>query len=190
MVRTTQYICSTYVSILCHQWAWFLSVLFLDLQNHISDIGALKEIDSPDTGFLSRQRFDGCQESTFRHWPEGGWARCDTTTSRRLLRRNSVLTCRHGIAWWKEGRKMTDEPCVFNKKMMKWSTNGSTNGPVMRRENLNYIEIRVILLKNASTGLYKLCINRRFPVRSTWNSQNKKVQDLVLSCQSIFKWIP
>jgi len=24
-------------------------------------------------------------------------------------------------------------------------------------------------------------------MRSTWNSQNKKVQDLVLSCQSIFQ---
>ena len=44
--------------------------------------------------------------------------------------------------------------------------NGSANGHVTRRENLSYIEIRVILLKNATTGLYKLCINWRFPVRS------------------------
>ena len=43
---TQAYICSTYVSILYHQWAWFLSVLLLDRQNHISVIGALQEFES------------------------------------------------------------------------------------------------------------------------------------------------
>jgi len=70
--------------------------------------------------------------------------------------------------------------------MVKWSKNGSENGPVTWREISKYIEIRVILLTNATNRKYKLCVDRRFPVRSTWNSQNKKV----LSCQSIFQWIP
>jgi len=39
------YICNTYVSIFCHQWAWFLSVLLLDPHNHIRDIDALQEIE-------------------------------------------------------------------------------------------------------------------------------------------------
>ena len=66
-------------------------------------------------------------------------------------------------------------------------------GHVPLRENLNKtkpIEIDVILLKNATDRRYKLCRNRRFPKRSFWNSQKRKVQDLVLSVQKIFLWIP
>jgi len=60
---------------------------------------------------------------------------------------------------------------------------GTTCGHVPRRENLNktkLIEIDVILLKNATNRRYKLCRNRRFPKRPSWNSQKRKVQDLVL----------
>ena len=67
-----------------------------------------------------------------------------------------------------------------------------TCGHVPRRENLNKtkpIEIDVILLKNATNRRYKLCRNRRFPKRSSWNSQKRKVQDLVLSVSKIFLWI-
>jgi len=34
--------------------------------------------------------------------------------------------------------------------------------------------------------MYKLEISREIHLESTWNSQNKKVQDLVLSSRSIF----
>jgi len=58
----------------------------------------------------------------------------------------------------------------------KWSTNGSANGPVTWRENLKYIEIRVILLKNATNRNYKkLCLNRRFPARSTGILKTRRI---------------
>ena len=66
-------------------------------------------------------------------------------------------------------------------------------GHVPRRENLDKtkpIEIDVIILKNATNRRYKLCWKRRFPKRSSWNSEKRKEQDLVLSVRKIFLWIP
>ena len=70
----------------------------------------------------SWQQFDGCQKSTFQHWAKGGWALCDTATSQWLLRRNSLLTCRHGNAWWNDSHKWQG-PRNRDRRDRRWQMN-------------------------------------------------------------------